>query len=133
MFISVLPGAMLAMTFHHKIWLFSYYMQACNPFTPTSSFPSTFHHKIMSILVVTCKHINLFTPTPTPSFLTWTLPSLHLDISIVANRGFSQNHTRMANSVDPDETARYELSHLDLHCLQNYLYWSVVMKGLRDI
>ena len=24
----------------------------------------------------------------------------------------------MVNSVDPDETARYEPSHLDLHCLQ---------------
>ena len=24
----------------------------------------------------------------------------------------------MANCVDPDETARYEPSHLDLHCLQ---------------
>ena len=28
---------------------------------------------------------------------------------------------RMANSVDPDEMACYKLSHLDLHCLQNYL------------
>ena len=25
----------------------------------------------------------------------------------------------MSNSVDPDETAHYELSHLDLCCLQN--------------
>ena len=24
----------------------------------------------------------------------------------------------MSNSVDPDETAHYEPSHLDLHCLQ---------------
>ena len=35
----------------------------------------------------------------------------------------------MINSVDPDETARYEPSHLDLHCLQRYLYWSA---GLRE-
>ena len=34
----------------------------------------------------------------------------------------------MANSVDPDEMAHYEPSHLDLHCLQKYLYWSIVMK-----
>ena len=27
----------------------------------------------------------------------------------------------MTNSVDPDETARYEPSHLDLHGLQRYL------------
>ena len=30
----------------------------------------------------------------------------------------------MANSVDPVETAPYEPSHLDLHCLQRYLFWS---------
>ena len=24
----------------------------------------------------------------------------------------------MSNSIDPDETAHYEPSHLDLHCLQ---------------
>ena len=35
----------------------------------------------------------------------------------------------MANSVDPDETAHYELTHLDLHCLQRYLVWSVGLKG----
>ena len=27
----------------------------------------------------------------------------------------------MANSVDPDEMACYELSHVDLHCLQSVL------------
>ena len=31
-------------------------------------------------------------------------------------------NTRVAHSVDPDETARHEPSHLDLHCLQRYLY-----------
>ena len=30
----------------------------------------------------------------------------------------------MPNSVDPDEVARYESSHLDLHCLHKYLCWS---------
>ena len=34
----------------------------------------------------------------------------------------------MANSVDPDETAHYEPSDLELHCLQRYLYWSAGMK-----
>ena len=29
--------------------------------------------------------------------------------------------SRQANSVDPDETARNEPSHLDLHCLQMYV------------
>ena len=32
----------------------------------------------------------------------------------------------MANSVDPDEMAHDEPSHLDLHCLQWYLFWSAV-------
>ena len=36
----------------------------------------------------------------------------------------------MANSVAPDETARDEASHLDLHCLERYPYWSVGMEGL---
>ena len=37
----------------------------------------------------------------------------------------------MANSVETDETAHNkELSHLDLHCLHMYLYWSAGMKGL---
>ena len=35
----------------------------------------------------------------------------------------------MANSVDPDETAHYEPSHLDLNCLQSHQYWSVGVKG----
>ena len=31
---------------------------------------------------------------------------------------------RMANSADPDGTARHEPSHLDLHYLQRFLFWS---------
>ena len=30
----------------------------------------------------------------------------------------------MVNSVDPDEAARYDPSHLDLHCLHRYWFWS---------
>ena len=37
---------------------------------------------------------------------------------------------RLANSVDPDETAHYEPSHLDLHCLHWYLFWSTGLNGL---
>ena len=36
----------------------------------------------------------------------------------------------MANSVDPDETARDEPSHLDLHCLHKYQFWSTNLIGL---
>ena len=56
--------------------------------------------------------------------------SLNLDTFIVANRDLSQKSNRIANKVDPDERARYKPSHLDLYCLQRYLYWSVGMKGL---
>ena len=38
----------------------------------------------------------------------------------------------MANSVDPDETAHYEPSHLDLHCLHRYLFWSAGLKGFSE-
>ena len=36
----------------------------------------------------------------------------------------------MANSVDTDEMALYEPSHLDLHYLHRYLFWSARLKGL---
>ena len=37
----------------------------------------------------------------------------------------------MANCVDPDENAHNRPSHLDLHCLQRYLFWSAGMKQLK--
>ena len=50
------------------------------------------------------------------------------------NTGFSLKiKNGMANSVDPDETARYEPSHLDLHCLHRYLFWSAWFKWLCDM
>ena len=52
-------------------------------------------------------------------------------LPIVANRNFqSKINNRMANSVYPNETARYEPTQLDLHRLQMYLYQSGGMKGL---
>ena len=42
----------------------------------------------------------------TPEFLKWTLPSLNLDTSIIVIR-ISVNTNKMANHVDPDETAHY--------------------------
>ena len=35
----------------------------------------------------------------------------------------------MANSVDCDKTAGFELSHLVLHCLHKYLFWFARLKG----
>ena len=42
-----------------------------------------------------------------------------------------RKQNRMANSVDSDETARYEPSHLEVHCLHRYLYQSAGLKRLR--
>ena len=52
-----------------------------------------------------------------------------MDTSIVAKGGLSKVNDKLANSVDPDETARYKLFHQDLHCLQRYPCWSAGMKG----
>ena len=66
-----------------------------------------------------------------PGFLKWTLPCLNFDISTNAKKRFNTKiKYRIANSVDPDETARYEPSHLDLHCLHRHLFWSAGLKGL---
>ena len=45
----------------------------------------------------------------------WTLPSLDLDISIVALGCQSKIKIRMANVLEPDETECYKPSHLDPH------------------
>ena len=43
----------------------------------------------------------------------------------------------MANSVDPDVMVHYqeyfEPSHLDLHCLHMYQFWSAGQKGLKSL
>ena len=44
----------------------------------------------------------------------------------------SKNQKEMANRVDPDETAHYKLSHLELPCLQRYRFWSTGLKELRS-
>ena len=43
------------------------------------------------------------------------------------NRYIMEN--RMAHSVDPDVTAWYKPSHLDLYCLHRCLTWSAGLKG----
>ena len=61
-----------------------------------------------------------------------------MDISITefghihcCKKGFQlQINNSIGNRVEPDDTAHYELSHLDLHCLQRYLYWYAGMKRL---
>ena len=55
-----------------------------------------------------------------------------MDTSNVAKKGFqSKISNRLTNSVDPDETARKEPSHLDLHGLQRCPCWSAGLKGIR--
>ena len=39
----------------------------------------------------------------------------------------------MANRVDPDETARYEPSHLDLHCLHKYMLMYAGLNGFTNL
>ena len=39
---------------------------------------------------------------------------------------------RMSNSIDPDETAHYELSHLDLCCLQKPIIIAYGSTGVND-
>ena len=41
---------------------------------------------------------------------------------------FLKFNNRIANSVEPDETAQYE-PQLDRHCSQRYPFWSIGMKG----
>ena len=53
----------------------------------------------------------------------WTCPLLHIWMPVKV-----QN--RIANSVDPDETAHDEPSHQDLHFLQRHMLWSVGLKTL---
>ena len=54
--------------------------------------------------------LTLSLPQPTPEFVTLTLPSLNLDTSIVAIGVSVEINNRIANSLDPDETDRYESS-----------------------
>ena len=39
----------------------------------------------------------------------------------------------MSNSIDPDETAHYEPSHLDLCCLQKLILSPMAMKELKVV
>ena len=50
----------------------------------------------------------------------WTYPLLQIGV-------YSNINKKMTHSVD-----RYEPSHLGLHCLQRYLCWSAMMKGLKN-
>ena len=67
-----------------------------------------------------------------PKFLKWPFAALYLDTSTVANGGVSKNNkNRMANGVDPDEKACYELSS-GSDCLQRYLFWSERFNQTKD-
>ena len=57
--------------------------------------------------------------------------SLNVDAPLFQIGVAVENEYWMANRVYPDETAQYEPSHQDLHCLQRYLVWSTGLKGLK--
>ena len=49
------------------------------------------------------------------------------------NSGFSlKSKTEWQIAYNPDKTACYKPSHLDLHCLHRYLFWSARLKGLPE-
>ena len=58
-----------------------------------------------------------------PEFMKWTSPSLNSNVPLLQVGISIRNQNRMANNVDPDETAHYEPSHQGLHCLHRYLVW----------
>ena len=66
---------------------------------------------------------------PLSFFFTWSLQSLNLDMSKWAFQSKIKN--RMASSVDLDETARYEPSHLDLQYLHKYTLWPAKQRCFR--
>ena len=54
-------------------------------------------------------------------------------MSIVVNRVcLLKIINRQAKSVNPDEMAHHEPSHMDLHCLHRYLYQSTGLKALKN-
>ena len=53
-----------------------------------------------------------------------------MGLSIAANRVLVKHMNRIVNNVGTDEMAHYELSRLDLHCLQRYVVWSAGLKWL---
>ena len=50
-----------------------------------------------------------------PGFLKWAISLLNSNRSIFQKRVSVYMKIRMASSVDPGETVRYQPSHLDLH------------------
>ena len=59
----------------------------------------------------------------TPEFRKWFNLSLNLETSVIGHKDFNQttkkkNKNRITNSIDQDEMAHYEPSHLNHHCLQ---------------
>ena len=66
------------------------------------------------------RYVLVFNPF-NPEFLMWCRPSLNLDMSNTENKSQSDVKNRLANSVDPDETARNEPSHQHLQSLHRYL------------
>ena len=90
-----------------------------------------FFHISMHLKLSSCSFILTFNHL-THVFLMWTLPSLISDTSIVVCRQTNLEN-RMANNVDPDETARYKPSDLDLHGLHRYVFWAEKVKALNKV
>ena len=66
-----------------------------------------------------------FNPS-TPDFLKWTLPALNLEM---LTDGSVKSLKPNSNQWRAWETAPYEPSHMNLHCLHRYLFWSEGLQG----
>ena len=116
-------------------FFFFFFVIVCpSSYIPSVPRKAVHRHCGLSLYFLFCVCFNPFTP----EFLKWTLPSLNVCISNIGVSDLSQkkkkkkkkkNETRMSNSVEPDEMAHDEPSHLDLDCLQRYMLWSAGLKG----
>ena len=112
-----------------------YNVATCLDVAPVTDVDATKERFMRDITEASVVHIGkILTHNPfSRDFLKWTLPSLNLDMSTNTNRRFRlKSKNTIANSIDPDEKAHYKPSHLDLHCLHRYLFWSTELKGLTN-
>ena len=84
---------------------------------------------LISVIKVTNKivltHSSLGFSNGLIQLLIWAIPFIR------KKECFTNYTSKMANSIDPDEMAHYEPSHLDLCCLQISVKASLGMNGLK--
>ena len=71
------------------------------------------------VCVCVCVCVNPFNPMFLLLF--FFLPSVNWTCSLLQIGMSVKHHNRIANSVDPEDTANFELPHQSLYCLHRYL------------